>query len=128
MKKKLAILDDEPSISMIIELNLGKEYEINSLLNIDEFNQHILNHPVDALVLDLNLSGESGRPIIAQIRNKKLATVKSNIPIVVLSGEDSTDEKISCLKDGADDYLVKPFNPMELMARINRIFERINEG
>lgn len=128
MKKKLAILDDEPSISMIIELNLGKEYEINSLLNIDEFNQHILNHSVDALVLDLNLSGESGRPIIAQIRNKKLATVKSNIPIVVLSGEDSTDEKISCLKDGADDYLVKPFNPMELMARINRIFERINEG
>ena len=128
MKKKLAILDDEPSISMIIELNLGKEYEINSLLNIDEFNQHILNHSVDALVLDLNLSGESGRPIIAQIRNTKLATVKSNIPIVVLSGEDSTDEKISCLKDGADDYLVKPFNPMELMARINRIFERINEG
>tara|TARA_Y100000814_G_scaffold161649_1_gene118056 strand:+ start:51 stop:437 length:387 start_codon:yes stop_codon:yes gene_type:complete len=127
MKRRLAIIDDEPSISMIIELNLSEDYQITSLQDLDEFNQHIQENEVDALVLDLNLSGESGKDLIPLVRGAKFNRVNANIPIVVLSGEDSTDEKITCLNEGADDYLVKPFNPMELKARINRIFARIHE-
>lgn len=127
MKRRLAIIDDEPSISMIIELNLSEDYQITSLQDLDEFNQHIQENEVDALVLDLNLSGESGKDLIPLVRGAKFDRVNANIPIVVLSGEDSTDEKITCLNEGADDYLVKPFNPMELKARINRIFARIHE-
>ena len=112
---------------MIIELNLSEDYQITSLQDLDEFNQHIQENEVDALVLDLNLSGESGKDLIPLVRGAKFNRVNANIPIVVLSGEDSTDEKITCLNEGADDYLVKPFNPMELKARINRIFARIHE-
>lgn len=128
MKRKLVILDDEPSISMIIELNLSDEYNIESLQDKDQFSEHLQSNSMDALILDLNLSGESGKSIISEVRKAKYNLVDCNIPIIVLSGEDSTDEKISCLQLGADDYLVKPFNPIELQARMKRIFSRINVG
>lgn len=127
MKRKLAILDDEPSIAMIIELNLNDSFEINSFQDKDSFETHAAENEIDALILDLNLAGESGRALIGEIRQGHFAKLNSKIPIVILSGEESTSEKIQCLQIGADDYLVKPFNPVELKVRIQRIFSRIDE-
>ncbi|MGB0165217.1 MAG: response regulator transcription factor, partial [Luteibaculum sp.] len=126
MKRKLGILDDEPSISMIIELNLSDEYSIHAFQDKESFDVFVAKESLDALILDLNLAGNSGKDVITEIRNSNHPTLASSIPIIILSGEDSTQEKISCLNEGADDYLVKPFNPMELKARMNRIFSRIN--
>ncbi|TXC77119.1 response regulator transcription factor [Luteibaculum oceani] len=126
MKKKLVIVDDEPSISMIIELNLSNDYSIESFLEKSQFIEYANQNAIDALVLDLNLNGESGKTLIPLIRNGEFEKVNPLIPIVVLSGEDSTEEKINCLEDGADDYLVKPFNPLELKARMKRIFSRMH--
>lgn len=73
----------------------------------------------DAMILDLGLPDMDGTEVIAQIRGW------SNIPILVLSGRTELDKKISALKAGADDYISKPFEIDELVARVEAVFRRI---
>ena len=62
-----------------------------------------------------------GLQVIEQVKSSGFF---NTIPILILSGEDNTDSKIECLEAGADDYLVKPFNPRELEARLKNILRR----
>ncbi len=121
MKKFLAI-DDEKSILMILNYVFGKKYEVIQKTNGLEAMQWIQdgNFP-DVIVADFNMPEMNGFEFIQQIRSSGLY---KNIPLIMLSGNENTADKIKCLKAGADDYMVKPFNPEELEARINNIFRR----
>ncbi len=119
----LLVLDDEVSISIIIEINLGEDYKVVQLSNGREGLDWVLagNNPI-GIIADLNMPELDGISFIKSVRSNALY---KEIPIIVLSSEESSAKKIQALKAGADDYLVKPFNPEELKIRLEKILSRI---
>ena len=79
------------------------------------------NH-TDGIVADFDMPYMNGLDFIKQLR---ASTLFKDIPLVMLSGKDETSNKITCLKSGADDYMIKPFNPEELDIRIKNVLRRI---
>ncbi|MBO2008256.1 response regulator transcription factor [Hymenobacter negativus] len=123
MKKKLLVVDDEPSIRLILAHYFASDFEVvlksNGLEAMEWLEQG--NSP-DAIVADYDMPIMDGPNFIRQLRASSL---HRDVGLIILSGKDSTANKILCLKLGADDYLVKPFNPEELSLRIQNILHRI---
>ena len=125
MVKKLLAVDDEKSILMILNHVFGKKYEVIQKTNAKEALEWMQQGNIpDVIIADMNMPEISGYEFIHQIRSSGFFR---DAPLVMLSGNESTADKIKCLKAGADDYMVKPFNPEELEARIENIFRRIKE-
>jgi DNA-binding response OmpR family regulator len=121
-KKKLLMVDDEKSIGMIIEVNLGKLFEIIKLENgSDAYDYLLAGNQVDCMIVDLFMPEMDGLTFIKEVR--KLPHLKET-PIIMLSGETSSNSKIDSLSAGADDYVTKPFNPKELELRLTKLVER----
>ena len=123
MKKSLLIVDDEPSICLILEHYFGTDYHVVVRSNGLEAMQWLEqgNSP-DAIVADYDMPLMDGPDFIRQIR---ASSRYRDVGMIILSGKDSTSDKIKCLRLGADDYMVKPFNPEELSLRIQNILNRI---
>jgi len=123
MKKSLLIVDDEPSICLILEHYFGADYHVvvkgNGLEAMQWLEQG--NSP-DAIVADYDMPLMDGPDFIRQIR---ASSRYRDVGLIILSGKDSTSDKIKCLRLGADDYMVKPFNPEELSLRIQNLLTRI---
>ena len=123
MKKTLLIVDDEPSICLILEHYFGDEYHVVVKANgVEAMHWLEQDNAPDAIVADYEMPIMDGPEFIRQIR---ASSRHRDVGMIVLSGKDSTSSKIKCLKLGADDYLVKPFNPEELELRIRNILNRI---
>ncbi|HEY9062552.1 MAG TPA: response regulator transcription factor [Pseudobacteroides sp.] len=119
-KKLIYIADDEVNICNIIKSFLMKEgYEVETFNDgrsiLDSFNKK----PADMLVIDVMMPELDGFSLCSAIRQK------NSVPIIIVSAKDTEPDKIAGLTLGSDDYLTKPFSPMELMARIKSIFRRI---
>ncbi len=84
-------------------------------------DRYLSGHEVDLVILDLMLPGEDGLSIGRRLRQQK------NMPIIILSARGEELDRIVGLEMGADDYLTKPFNPRELLARIRSVLRRCNE-
>lgn len=126
MDKTLLAVDDEKSISMILDFIFGKKYNVVQKTNAkDALDWLQQGHLPDVIVADLNMPEMNGFEFILHIRSSGFYR---DIPLIMLSGNESTADKIKCLKAGADDYIIKPFNPEELEARINNIFRRLNQS
>jgi two-component system chemotaxis response regulator CheY len=124
--KTLLAIDDEQSILMILDFVFGKKYNVVRKTNGREALDWIRPGNVpDVIVADLNMPEMNGFEFILQIRS---SGYYRDIPLIMLSGNENTSDKIKCLKAGADDYIVKPFNPEELEARINNVFRRMSVG
>lgn len=123
MEKTFLAVDDEKSILMILDFVFGKKYKVVQKTNGQEATAWLQqgNMP-DVIVADMNMPEMNGFEFILQIRSSGLYR---DVPLIMLSGNENTADKIKCLNAGADDYLVKPFNPEELEARINNIFRRM---
>ncbi len=119
--KLIYIADDELNICNIIKSFLVKEgFEVETFSNgqslLDAFN----SKAADMLVIDIMMPGIDGYSLCSQIRQK------SAVPIIIVSAKDTEPDKIAGLTLGCDDYMTKPFSPMELIARIKSIFRRID--
>lgn len=118
--KKILIVDDENKIRELIKLNLELAgYNCIEAVDGDEAIKKIEENP-DLVLLDIMLPGKDGYEI-----SKKF--VEKNIPIIFLTAKDSTLDKVSGLKLGAEDYIVKPFETLELLARIEVVLRRYNK-
>ncbi|WP_027398557.1 response regulator transcription factor [Anaerovorax odorimutans] len=121
MKKNLIyIADDEINICNIIKSFLVKEgYEVETFNDgisiINAFNK---KEP-DMIILDIMMPDIDGYSVCSAVRQK------SGLPIIIVSAKDTEPDKIAGLTLGSDDYLTKPFSPMELIARVKSIFRRI---
>lgn len=117
MKKILAI-DDEKSIRFIIENTFKNEFEITTISNGKEalFWMQTGNLP-DLIICDIEMPVMGGFEFIKKIRSSGFF---NDIPLIMLSGNEESKDRIRCFELGADDYVVKPFNPKELIARIKR--------
>jgi len=120
-KKLIYIADDEINICNII-----KSFLVKDGFDVETFNdgRSVLNafskKQADMLILDIMMPEIDGYALCSLIR------LKSCVPIIIVSAKDTESDKITGLKLGSDDYLTKPFSPLELIARINSIFRRIN--
>lgn len=122
MRKKILLLDDKENIAKVVSFFLAKEYDIiyldNALKGINWLNQG--NVP-DIIISDIRMPEMRGDEFLVYIKQNELL---KSIPVIMLSSEDSTSERIRLLEEGAEDYIIKPFNPMELRIRIKKILDK----
>ncbi|HEV2651048.1 MAG TPA: response regulator transcription factor [Rhizomicrobium sp.] len=110
---RILIVDDEPQIRRFLRTGLPPHgYECIEADTAAEAMKAITRDRPDAIILDLGLPDEDGFSVIAQVRSRALT------PIVVLSARDDVEGKVKALEMGADDYVTKPFDMMELLARL----------
>jgi DNA-binding response OmpR family regulator len=121
----ILIADDEEEIANLIAIHLEKEgYRVFKVLNGEEALQVIQNQSIDLVILDIMMPKMDGYEVIRQIRDQH------NMPIIFLSAKTSDFDKVHGLVIGADDYMTKPFTPIELVARVNaqlRRFMKLNQ-
>lgn len=114
------ILDDEKEIADLVEVYLKNEnYNIYKFYDSKEAIACIDNTELDLAILDVMISGKDGFEICKYIRDKDL-----NFPIIMLTAKIEDNDKIMGLTLGADDYITKPFNPLELVARAKSALRR----
>lgn len=120
MSKLIYIADDEINIRELIKLFLINEgYRIKTFSNGDELYTEFVNNPSDLVILDIMMPGTDGLSLCGKIR------AVSNIPIIIVSAKDSELDRITGISIGSDDYLTKPFSPIELVVRVKALFRRI---
>lgn len=116
---KILLVDDDPNIRQLVNLYLVKEgYEVQLADRGDEALKLFKSDPPNLIILDIMLPGLDGWQVCKEVRKV------SNIPIIMLSAKDETFDKVLGLELGADDYLAKPFEMKELVARIKAVSRR----
>ncbi len=117
---KVLIVEDEGTIQTLIKALVEKNGHTASAANTVASAQEILDKErFNAIILDLGLPDGNGFDLCKSAREKDITA-----PILILSGESDTDVKIKCLNAGADDYLTKPFDSSELIARLDAVTRR----
>lgn len=117
------IIDDEPSMLKVLSHFLSKHYDVISRADGLEALQFLQGGQVpDMIVADVMMPNIDGYEFI---KNVRASGFFKDIPLIMLSSNEKSDDRIKCLKLGADDYLTKPFNPEELLARIQSLFRRV---
>ena len=118
MKKRILILDDKETIGKVLMMYLATEYDCtwfdNPLKGLDWMRQG--NIP-DLIISDIRMPEMRGDEFLAYLKKDLMF---ASVPVVILSGEDSSTERIRLLQEGAEDFIIKPFNPMELKIRIKK--------
>lgn len=121
MRKKILLVDDKATIGKVAAVYLGKDYDFTYLDNpikaIEWLNDG--NFP-DLIISDIRMPMMTGDEFLVYMKSNELF---KSIPIIMLSSEESTTERIRLLEVGAEDYILKPFNPLELKIRIKRIID-----
>ena len=120
MPMRILLAEDEELIGRMVELNLRHEgYEVTWVKNGTDAFARAHSEPWDLLVLDVMLPGASGFQVAKDLREKDVT-----IPILMLTARSDTTSKVRGLDAGADDYVVKPFDMAELLARVRALIRR----
>lgn len=120
---KILIVDDDEEILLLLSKYLRKEgFDVVEAKNVAEFYMQIENHTLDMVILDIMLPDGSGLDACKELRQKGNAT-----PIILLTAVTEEVDRILGLEFGADDYIGKPFNPRELLARIRAVLRRVQD-
>ena len=119
MQQNILVIDDDKNIREVVKLYLRKEgYEVteaaDGAIGVDLF----FGKQYDLVILDIMMPVQDGIETIKQIR------AKSNVPVIMLTAKGETFDKVLALELGADDYIVKPFDPKELVARVKAVIRR----
>jgi two-component system phosphate regulon response regulator OmpR len=119
-KTKILVVDDDLRLRDLLNRYLNEQgYSVKTVSDANAMDKQLAHERYDLLVLDLMLPGEDGLSICRRLRG-----TKNDIPIVMLTARGEDVDRIVGLEMGADDYLPKPFNPRELLARINAVLRR----
>lgn len=121
-QKRLLIVDDDLDIRELLTEYLTKNgFQVTSAEDGQQMRECLQDHQYDLIVLDIMMPGDDGFTLCKEVRSH------SNVPIIMLTaGSDETDRIIG-LELGADDYVCKPFNPRELLARIKAVLRRYED-
>ncbi len=118
-KQTILIVDDQVVMLELLKHILDKTYNVKTISEGKKALSYLhLGELPDLILADLNMPGLSGFEFIEKVR---ISDYFSDIPIIILSGQEGSTEKIRCLKLGANDYVIKPFNPEELSLRIKNL-------
>ncbi|WP_428542388.1 response regulator [Rhodopila sp.] len=116
---RIAIVEDDPEISRMVKTYMSDNgFEVAAARTGRDLDQVMACGRLDCVILDVGLPGEDGLSICRRIRGK------SSVPIIMVTGRGADTDRIVGLEMGADDYLPKPFNPRELLARVRAVMRR----
>ena len=117
---QLLIIEDNPStLKMLAFLLRNEGYNVHPVPNASAGLEVLRNEPVDLIVLDVMLPDQSGLAVCRQLRDEGIT-----VPILVISALGRRDDKLAALAEGADDYMTKPFDPSEVIARVHSLIRR----
>jgi two-component system alkaline phosphatase synthesis response regulator PhoP len=116
----ILVVDDEPAIVTVVRERLDRDgFAVQAVASGEEALAHMDAEPADLVVLDLMLPGIDGFEVLRRLRMSGC-----KVPVIVLTARDEDVDKIVGLELGADDYMIKPFNPRELSARVRAVLRR----
>ncbi|MBU2102226.1 MAG: response regulator, partial [Candidatus Omnitrophica bacterium] len=124
-KLKVLVVDDDPDILELLGSTLEEEFDVIRAARGNEALEKIRQTPPNLVVLDYMLPDLQGTEVCKLVRKDPLFM---HLPILMLTGKGETDDKVHGLDAGADDYMVKPFSPQELIARIHMLIRRSNSN
>lgn len=119
-KTRIMVVDDDVRLRDLLNKYLAEQgYAVRAVANSTDMDRYLARERYDLLILDLMMPGEDGLAICRRLRG-----ASDNIPIIMLTAKGDEVDRIVGLEVGADDYLPKPFNPRELVARIQAVLRR----
>ena len=122
MHELIAVIDDEPDITRLVALHLKKDqFKVKEFHNATAFFTFLDKSTPDLLILDLMLPDENGLDICKKL---KMKLAYASMPIIMLTAKAEETDRILGLELGADDYVIKPFSPKELVARVKAVLRR----
>jgi two-component system, OmpR family, response regulator len=125
-KQTVLVIEDEAHIATMLRYNLEKAgFAVFEVVSGDEALHQIAEHKPDAILLDWGLPGVSGYEVCRQIRS---SSEFRTLPVIMLTARGDEVDKVRALDNGADDYVTKPFNPRELLARIRAVLRRTGDS
>ncbi|MDC9581758.1 two-component system response regulator OmpR [Xenorhabdus sp. PR6a] len=117
---KILVVDDDMRLRALLERYLSEQgFQVRSAANAEQMDRLLTRESIQLIVLDLMLPGEDGLSICRRLRSQH-----HSIPIIMVSAKGEEVDRIVGLEIGADDYLAKPFNPRELLARMRAVLRR----
>lgn len=120
---KLLLVEDEKQLSEALsQILINNKYNVDAVYDGESGLEYALTDIYDVIILDIMLPKLNGLEILRKLRKENIST-----PVLLLTAKDSVDDKVTGLDLGADDYLPKPFNPKELLARLRAISRRKGE-
>jgi len=119
MNAHILAIDDDPAMRKLVGDYLGgNDLRVTAVANGAEMAQALAQHAIDLVVLDLHLAREDGMELARKLREE------GAIPIIIVTGKHDEADRVMGLELGADDYVMKPFSPRELLARIRAVLRR----
>lgn len=116
---KLLVVDDDPEIRELAQAYLSQQgFVVDCVDSGETMEAYLQENSVDLIILDLMLPGEHGLDVARRLKSE------SDIPIIIVSAQGDDIDRIVGLEVGADDYVPKPFNPRELLARVRAVLRR----
>ena len=120
----ILVVDDEPDLRALLTDYLGLQgFAVRTAASAAELDARLAEAPADLIVLDVNMPGETGLEALARLRRQG-----ATAGVIMLTAAGALDARLDGLGDGADDYVVKPFEPRELLARIRAVARRLDEA
>lgn len=121
MKKHVLVIDDDKAMLQLLEKMLAGNYEVTTKRNGVDAMQWLMEGIIpDLIITDIDMPTLDGFEFLKNIKN---SSYYSEVPIIVISGFDSKEQKMKCLKYGAYEYFVKPFNPKDLLFTIEIVLK-----
>jgi DNA-binding response OmpR family regulator len=118
---RILVVDDEPDLRSLLSDYLGMQgYAVGTAADAAELDARLSEGPADVIVLDINMPGENGLQALARLRGGGCRA-----GVILLTAAGTLGDRLAGLGDGADDYVVKPFQPRELLARIRAVLRRL---
>jgi two-component system KDP operon response regulator KdpE len=122
-QQSILVVDDEPPMRKLLSSNLkASGFDVRTAADGSEALKLIDEHRFDLLLLDVGIPGPTGMQVLETVRRG------AELPVLIVSGRGRERDKVEALNLGADDYLSKPFGVAELLARVNALLRRVNQG
>lgn len=123
-KANILIVDDKPEIAKVIKIQLSSDYDVYYHKNPIEAISWLHDGNMPQLIIsDVYMPEMNGHEFLLYL---KASSIYKNIPVLILSSMENSGERIKMLEDGADDFILKPFNPQELKIRVRNILRKFS--
>jgi len=118
---RILIIEDDKVLAKTVEQCIGKGYDVDHAYDGEEGVLYAMQGIYDAIILDIMMPILDGYEVLSKLRSEKIYT-----PVLILTAKDAINDKVKGFRNGADDYLVKPFNREELIVRLEALIRRAN--
>ena len=122
LKKEILIIEDSPEVQLVVRATIGKAFTLSTATTLAEAKMKIKTKSFDLILLDVELPDGDGFGFCAEL---KASPITEQIPVIFLTSKAAPSDKVMGFTLGAEDYIVKPFEPLEFSARITAKFRQI---